>query len=432
MKSLFKPSFYTLLMLTISSTLQAAPCPFNAGANCTLQRDILNDIGPNGLKYYAPTNYDHRMSGEINVYDATLVTPSGQGAGQLKLGLNYIRPGFYKAGEILTRINLKQPPYNSPVASNPWTTKEIKHGYLEVVVKMPKCDTSDDGLCQAGKQPDNYQAGMWPAIWMMPTMDNNWPYNAEIDISEAYQIGRGFNVSTAALHFNGGSPRCIGGDCVGPGFPMNNSVSADQLFNNYHKWGFEWQPDPNSNRGGVLLSGYFDNVKVWGPMTSDSLPADGPNALSRGFNDPNGGYYLIVNFAIGGPYAGAPNAHLRTASMYIQSVKAYDVGGTGPTPTPNPPPPNTLCNALTNVKSAVSANKRQATLTWQAPASGTPVAYYQVNDWLNRVIWKGTQAGQRTFTDKTLPGTKGTFVYYLYTNCTDGTKSAAVRYDLRI
>src|SRR5262249_28108146 len=149
-----------------------------------------------------------------------------------------------------------------------------------------------------------------PSVWLLPTFDTNWPQNGEIDVWEAYQLGRDFNVTTVTLHFNGNDPRCGGNDCKFIGFHLAVPAANGPLYNNFHTWGFEWQPDPNSTKHGVIMTGYFDNVKVWGPLATDSLPADGPNAFSRGFNDPAGGFYLITALAVGGPYAGAPNAHL--------------------------------------------------------------------------------------------------------------------------
>ncbi|MBA3661175.1 MAG: glycoside hydrolase family 16 protein [Gammaproteobacteria bacterium] len=419
---------YIALLCCASFSAYAAPCAFDAAKNCTVQRDILNDIGPNGLKYYASTNYDHRMSGEINVYDVNLVQPyvdSANKPGQIKFLANKINSGFWKSGEIMTRHNLHLAPFNSPVKSNTWTTKEIKHGYVEVVVKMPKCDTSTDGRCQAGTQPNSYQSGLWPAIWMMPTNDGNWPLNAEIDISEAYLRGTDYKTSTGAVHFNGNSPKCGGNDCVFQGYPFERSIAARELWKDFHTWGFEWEPDPASTKGGSIINGYFDNKKVWGPLRTDTLPADGPGALQRGFNDPNGGYYLIVNLALGGGYAGAPNAQMQTSSMYVQSVKSYTVNGD------TPPSPPGDCKPPVNIQSMYSPDKKQITVAWMEPTNSAPIQNYQVADWNNRVMWKGAGPTIRVFQDQTLPGSNGNFVYFISTVCKEST-SAAVKYSVNV
>lgn len=402
-----------------------SPCPFDNTKECKLTRDILNDTSPAGLRYYGPTNYDHRFSGEINIFDATLVTPytdSVNAPGQIKLTANRVNAGLFKSGEIMTRRDLEKPPYSSPKAITPFTTNDIEHGYIEGRVKLPKCDVSDDGLCQNGTAPEAYHRGMWPSIWLLPTMDTNWPANGEIDIFEAYKRDRGLNETTAALHFNGNDPRCGGNDCKFIGFHLPSSFSTGPFFNAFHTWGFEWQPDPKSTKGGVILTGYFDNKKQWGPLATDSLPADGPNAFARGFHDPNGGFYFITALALGGGYAGPPNAHMQSASMFIQSVKAYTVSG-GTTP-----PPQGTCLPPANVKSSWTADKKNITLTWEKPANSAVIETYQVNDWMNRQMFKGTAL---TFTDKTLPGTNGKFTYFLLSNCAAG-PSAAVKVDVNI
>ncbi|WP_419420500.1 hypothetical protein ACNVED_04155 [Legionella sp. D16C41] len=399
-------------------------CTFDKNKTCTLYKDILNDISPSGLHYYGPTNYDHRFSGEINVFKANLVTPYTDNVnlpGQIKLTANRVNNTLFNSGEIMTRVNLDQAPYNSPTKITPFTTNDIKHGYIEARVKLPKCDVSDDGLCQNNAAPESYHRGLWPSVWLLPTHDTDWPMNGEIDVFEAYQQGRSLSEGTATLHFNGNDPRCGNGDCKFVGFHLPSAFSNGPLYNNFHTWGFEWEPDPNSAKGGMILNGYFDNVKIWGPLATDSLPADGPNAFARGFHDPNGGFYFITALALGGGYAGAPSPHLKSASMYIQSVKTYSVK-TGNTP------PDKTCLPPANIKSTYTADKKQITLTWAKPANSDTIVTYQVNDWQNKLMWKGNQL---TFIDKTLPGKNGKFTYFLYSNCTSGI-SKGVQYDVNI
>jgi hypothetical protein len=316
------------LTLISSQVSLAAPCTFDVAKSCELSTDLLNAKSSRGLSYYAATNYDHRMSGEINVYDASLVQKGANGS--LIFLANLIAPGYWRAGEIMTRSNLTSPPFNAPTSSEEWTTSGSNHGYLEVNIKLPSCSKSSDGLCQQGKNPANYNQGLWPAIWMMPTFDGNWPQNGEIDIMEAYPNGTAFNITTAALHFNGNDPKCGGSDCKGWGFSLGEQKFPELAYNKPHTWGFEWEKDLKSKNGGYIITGYIDNIKTWGPLTTDSLPADGANALKRGFSDPAGGYYLIINLAIAGPYAGATNGQIQSASMQLNSVKVYEVSSTSP------------------------------------------------------------------------------------------------------
>lgn len=411
-------------------SMHAAPCSFDSSKDCTLFRDILNGKDAAGLAYYGPTNYDHRISGEINVFDSKLVqsySDCTNTPGQIKLITYRVNSGLFKSGEIMTRIGLDQPPYNSPVKIHPFTTKDLSHGYIEETLKMPKCEFSDDGLCQAGLNPDTYNRGMWPSIWMLPTHDTDWPTNGEIDIVEAYKKSLPLSEGTVALHFNGGDARCGNGDCKFIGYLLPSAKTNGPLFNDFHTWGFEWQPDPNSSQGGVIMTGYFDNVKLWGPLATDSLPADGPAGMGRGFNDPAGGFYLITALAMGGPYAGAPNSHLLGASMYIQSIKAYSVDGG----TPPPPPPINECKPPINIQSMTTPDKKQVTIAWQDPLNSDPVLNYQVNNSENKVLWKGTSKSQHCFLEGTLPGTPGTFTYFLYSHCSTG-MSDPVKYVVTI
>jgi hypothetical protein len=343
------------LSLFSSEIALAATCSFDSGKSCQLRRDILNDKTPEGINYYAPTNYDHRISGEINVYNASLVKQSSNG---LTFIANLIRPGYWEAGEIMTRRDLRSPPFNAPVASEVWTTKETTHGYLEVSLKLPTCTKSTDNLCQSQTNPKEYNAGLWPAIWMMPTYDGNWPQNGEIDIMEAYPKNTLFNITTGALHFNGNDPQCLFNDCRGPGLVLESHEFPELAYSKVHTWGFEWQKDPNSAKNGYILTGYIDNKKTWGPLVTDQLPADGANALSRGFNDPAGGYYLIINLAIGGPYAGEPHPKMQAASMQLTSVKFYQVSQSEPTG---------QCDIPVNISSTYTQNKKNITLSWKPP-----------------------------------------------------------------
>mgnify|MGYP002394559554 FL=1 len=144
----------------------SSPCSFDKTKSCQLVTDILQDKASNGLNYYASTNYDHRISAESNVYDTSKTIKNADGTLTL---LADLANGLWKSGEIMTRANLNSPPFNSPVPSEVWTTKETKHGYMEVNINLPVCTKSTDGLCQQGKNPSNYNQGLWPAIWMMPT-----------------------------------------------------------------------------------------------------------------------------------------------------------------------------------------------------------------------------------------------------------------------
>lgn len=394
----------------------AAPCTFDVNKTCTLATDLLKDKASNGLPYYAPTNYDHRMSTEINVYDASKVVKNTDGT--LTLLANLINNGYWKSGEIMTRSNLTSPPYNAPYASQVWNTQATTHGYLEVNVKLPTCTTSLDNLCQQGKNPSNYNRGLWPAIWLLPFKDNTWPLNGEIDIMEAYPKNTAFNITTSALHFNGNAPACGNNDCKGWGYPLERHQFPELAYNKAHTWGFEWEKDPKSTKGGYIMTGYIDNVKTWGPLASDSLPADGSNAIARGFNDANGGNYLIINLAVGGNYADAPNPQMQSASMNVNSVKFYKVDNSA----------GGSCNPPTDLYAFYSDNKQSVNLNWTSPTDKTNLTSFQIKDWQKKQLWTGNAT---TWTQNTLPKKAGTFTYYISSVC-GSTASEDVRIDVVI
>jgi|GEM_PF-2929104 len=92
------------------------------------------------------------------------------------------------------------------------------------------------------------------------------------------------------------------------------------------------------------------------------------------------------------------------------------------------PPPSGKCLPPATIQASNTADKKSITLTWQQPSGSDTITTYQVNDWTNKPIWTGTAT---SFTDTTLPGTNGKFIYFLYSNCPSG-QSAGVEEDVTI
>lgn len=84
---------------------------------------------------------------------------------------------------------------------------------------------------------------------------------------------------------------------------------------------------------------------------------------------------------------------------------------------PNNNLPEKKCLPPANIQTSYAANKKSITLSWQQPAGSDTVLSYQVNDWKNRRMWVGSTL---SYIDNTLPGTNGTFTYFLYSNCSSG------------
>lgn len=99
------------------------------------------------------------------------------------------------------------------------------YGYLETRAKLPGA------------------AGMWPAIWMLPT-DLSWP--PEIDVAESF----GRHVSTS-----GDLTRISLGLHYGQGGYIAKSVDSSDFTATWHTFAVDWQPR--------LLRWYVDGVKVF-------------------------------------------------------------------------------------------------------------------------------------------------------------------------
>lgn len=432
MKKIFSIIPTSIFLITAGGLVNASPCVFDQTKDCTLYRDVLKDISPSGYRYYAPTNYDHRsMGGEISIFDSSLVSPYVDTAnipGQLMLGATRVNASLFKGGEIMTRANLTSPPYNSPVKSLPFTTKELTHGYIEIVAKLPKCEVSDDGLCQANLAPANYSRGLYPYVWLLPTNDAVWPANGEIDILEGYNKIYNFNQSLSSVHFVGTSGDCDNSDCASKlhGYLYPPSVTVEPIYNNFHTWGFEWEPDPNSTKGGVLLSTYFDNVKILEPIRTDYFPSEGPQAMQRGFNDPAGGFYVIAALAVGSPFVGAPNSHLQRASMKVQSIRAYAVKGASITD----PPPATNCFPPTNLSYKLAQDKKSVTFFFNETSHpGDPMTSIEVYDYQRVKVFESEDPKVKSFVDTSIANVPvpGRYPYYFYAYCTTGSSYKAYR-----
>lgn len=137
----------------------------------------------------------------------------------------------------------------------------FKYGFYEVRAKMP---------CARGT---------WPAIWMLPSGDHKWPEGGEIDIVE--HVGSRPHVVHANLHtglFNHQLETHRGAEK-----PL--ATSCEQ----FHRYQLDWTPD-------VITIGVDDRaymrVRNDQPGGRGAWPFDQP-------------FYLILNLAMGGAWAGA-------------------------------------------------------------------------------------------------------------------------------
>jgi beta-glucanase (GH16 family) len=137
----------------------------------------------------------------------------------------------------------------------------FKTGFVEVSAKLP---------CARGT---------WPAIWMLPEGDSPWPDGGEIDILE--QVGSQPDVAHATLHtklFNHVLHTGRGAET-----PVPSACSA------FHRYQLAWTPVAITI--GVDDRAYM-RVRNDQPGGRGAWPFDSP-------------FYLILNLAMGGDWAGA-------------------------------------------------------------------------------------------------------------------------------
>src|SRR4029453_13191211 len=122
------------------------------------------------------------------------------------------------------------------------------YGYLEVRVRLP-----------AG-------AGLWPAVWMMPASYHD--DNGELDVVELFGDGA---EPVFALHRRGRDE--------------NQEWDGPDLSRDFHTYGVDWQADH--------VAWYVDGVER-ARTTRPALISPEP-------------MYPVLNLAVGGKVAGAPN-----------------------------------------------------------------------------------------------------------------------------
>jgi beta-glucanase (GH16 family) len=163
------------------------------------------------------------------------------------------------------------------------------YGYWEMNAKLPK-----------GR-------GMWPAFWLLSY--NSWP--PEVDIME--NLGHDSNTYYTTVHYDGtpnnnttdnnASSRCItyanGSNC---GELPTNVMKGIDLSAGFHRYGVDVESD--------TIKWYFDGTLIYSTSTPPQL-----------LNEP---LYIVVNTAVGGDWAGAPDATTPLpAAMDIDYIRVY-------------------------------------------------------------------------------------------------------------
>jgi beta-glucanase (GH16 family) len=172
-------------------------------------------------------------------------------------------------------------------------------GRMEARIKLPKGN------------------GTWPAFWMMPTNlwkyatncseqagwtvgCNAWPNSGEIDIME--HIGKDPGNIHASVH-SAGYNFMLGNHRTG-------QIRLTTATDSFHVYAVEW-----SN---AQLDFFVDSIKILTVTNNQSGWQAWP------FDQP---FYLILNLALGGQWAGEPDASLFTQTqgpkLYVDYVRVY-------------------------------------------------------------------------------------------------------------
>lgn len=164
----------------------------------------------------------------------------------------------------------------------------FKYGFIEISAKAP------------------YGVGSWPALWLLGSdllMGNAWPNCGEIDILET----------------TGANPKQVQGTLHGPGYFGEAGLTkiiqvSEELSDRYHTYAINWMEDK--------IEWYLDG-EIYNTINRQD------SNLSREAWPFNQEFYLIINLAIGGWFAGDVDPNLQSAQFSIKSIKYSSVNGIG-------------------------------------------------------------------------------------------------------
>jgi beta-glucanase (GH16 family) len=177
-----------------------------------------------------------------------------------------------------------------------WTSGKIhtggkigfKYGRIEIRAKMPS------------------GVGTWPALWLLGKnlLDGvAWPHCGEIDILET----------------TGKNPFQIQGTIHGDGYSGEHGLtetvqSPNKLSEDFHTYAINWTEDK--------IEWSFDGCRY---KTLSKRDTDAIGKLWP-FNQE---FYLIINLAIGGWFAGEVDPTLDHAELQVESIKYFSIDGVG-------------------------------------------------------------------------------------------------------
>jgi beta-glucanase (GH16 family) len=242
-------------------------------------------------------------TGEIQTYTADPANLALDGAGNLRITPLRDAAGAWTSARIETQRSDFRPPAGGVVR-------------IEGRIQMPAV-TGDAAL------------GYWPAFWALgaPYRGNyqNWPAIGEFDVMENVN---GINSVWGVLHC-GVNP---GGPCdESTGLGNSTACPGSPCQGNFHTYRFEWDASVSPDQ----LRWYVDGQEFH-RVTEDQLDATTWTNMTG-----HGGYFLLLNVAIGGAFPNALAGSTPTPAtvpgtpMIVDYVAVWTSGGgTDPGPTP--------------------------------------------------------------------------------------------------
>ena len=162
---------------------------------------------------------------------------------------------------------------------------DLNFGKIEVRAKLPQ-----------GK-------GVWPAIWMLGSNfhDIEWPYSGEIDILEF--VGKDPYTIHATVHY----PKGKSANIKSEGGQLELETSPTKAF---HIYGMNWDSEK--------IEFSFDNHVYY------TFKIDEADTENNPFKKP---FFLILNFALGGKWAGEIDDSIFPQEYVIDYVRIYKKAG---------------------------------------------------------------------------------------------------------
>jgi len=241
-----------------------------------------------------PANWNYDLgdggwgNGELETYTNSPNNVFQDGNGNLVIRVVKDAQGNYTSARLQT---------GAPGASTDTTDLSWQYGLIEARIKLPP----------GGK-------GIWPAFWMLGEDIGtvSWPRCGEVDIMENFgAFNNNATVNNGTIHGPANSsaspPDYNNGAGVGASVTL---PFGETVYDDYHVYAVQWSQDSIE---------FFVDGTLYETLTPAQLPAGALWAL-------NGPFFLLLNFAIGGPatFLGTPDASVPfPQEMLVDWVRVY-------------------------------------------------------------------------------------------------------------